>query len=1419
MDKKRAALFIFLMLCAVGFPSELVLAQSGPPTPSEQQSKAVDISQARYIRDADPSIRIQSEQVPGGRIDRALDIVRALYYVERDQPGQSSGGLGPNASARAYLSTRASRFGMDPALDDLAEVSTIATTYSQHVTYQQTVNGVPVYGRYIKVNMNRAGQVTMVLNGYAPHLKPFANTPQTPTLSSADSWSRAAAALDLHDVAHTDGTLMVYPSDPPRLVWRMVAWPRSPMVELEVIVDARTGDVVHSLPLSTHSHAPAEGKGAMHGASSSFGPTPPSVDALPEVLPHAVPAEPVTAVQRVTGSGLVYDPDPLTSSGSFYGAPFIDSEDVNNPQLDGELRRVDLLDIELGSDGLYRLRGPHVQIVGFTERGSVNYEPPAEGQPDAFNYTRENTFFEAVNAYFHVDKSQRYIKSLNIGRDIQNVSIELNPHGFPFEDNSRYFPESNLLVFGLGGVDDAEDAHVVWHEYGHAVLEGSAPGLLATPVDPEARAFHEGWADYWTASYLRSLVEEGAEGRQDWRSLFKWDSGDGQIWRGRVVDFVGTYPDDIFCDDGGFSCQVHADGLLWTTTMMEVYDFLGREETDRLNLTSHAYLVRSFTYMDAAVALVQADIDINDGANVPMLVDVLSRRGLVDPATFAPIGAHEPLTWIEDAGARVPVEVEAVGVASAIENVYLVYNRVNSTVLDTLELSLRSGNTYEGVFTVPDTEGEVTYFIAIEDAAGRTTFLPQIGDGSSYQFVIGPDNEAPTIAHIEIPELALIEWPTSVVANAEDNLGVDSMFVDYVVNDPRGGLFGEGTFALERTNGSFEAAFPASLYDVEPGTIVSYRLRAVDSSRAVNEAVLPESGFFTFNLVVREGFFRDYDFEQPIQGIAVSGEWDLGSPAYGARLARSGTAAWATNTAGPYQANSQQSSLQLPSMNLTEVEEAYLVFWHWYDTEHRGDATPESSDAVIWDGGNVKLSVDDGASWSVVEPVSGYNGRIASARDNPMEGEAAFGGDSYGWRRALIPIPVGAPVRLRFDFGTDAGVQGASLDHAGWFIDDVSIVTLLPEDEETPVLVTLPEELLVQRAGDLLPVVAASFEDDTGVASVIAEYTHENAGVTLGEGQFRLRMDSTSLTGFYGSFPVDPGSVEIGDVITYQFRVQDFDENEARYPDPMGGTPLRIEYRLQEALDVFADFNPTGQWAFEDEAWSLNQETQFEPLSSLVLGPLDLPSNVDEMQFAIAHTYRFATGNGGNLKISTDGGNVWRVVAPEGGYTGRLPDEEPTPVGMRDQEVFIGSQTGNSTAMFDLLSYAGQQVWLRVDYGASQDGGLTEAWTVLDASLSYSTLVLVDGGFDIPRSSTLHANYPDPFQTTTIISYTLDRGSPVEIDVYDTIGRRVALLVSEEQQAGTYSVTFDGTSLAPGLYLVRLQTNQEQLVETMVLVR
>ena len=80
-------------------------------------------------------------------------------------------------------------------------------------------------------------------------------------------------------------------------------------------------------------------------------------------------------------------------------------------------------------------------------------------------------------------------------------------------------------------------------------------------------------------------------------------------------------------------------------------------------------------------------------------------------------------------------------------------------------------------------------------------------------------------------------------------------------------------------------------------------------------------------------------------------------------------------------------------------------------------------------------------------------------------------------------------------------------------------------------------------------------------------------------------------------------------------------------------------------------------------------------------------------------------------------------------------------------------------------------------------------------------------------------NYPNPFNPNTVIPFTLEKGGLVQLEVFDLLGRKVATLVNEELQRGSHSFSFDGTSLSSGVYVYRLQQNDQVLTRSMTLIK
>ena len=90
---------------------------------------------------------------------------------------------------------------------------------------------------------------------------------------------------------------------------------------------------------------------------------------------------------------------------------------------------------------------------------------------------------------------------------------------------------------------------------------------------------------------------------------------------------------------------------------------------------------------------------------------------------------------------------------------------------------------------------------------------------------------------------------------------------------------------------------------------------------------------------------------------------------------------------------------------------------------------------------------------------------------------------------------------------------------------------------------------------------------------------------------------------------------------------------------------------------------------------------------------------------------------------------------------------------------------------------------------------------------------------EVPSSFSLSQNFPNPFNPTTIIKYQIKENSFVSLKVFNALGREVSTIVNEKQNVGTYSVTFDASSLASGIYFYKLTSVNLSETKKMILIK
>ena len=283
-----------------------------------------------------------------------------------------------------------------------------------------------------------------------------------------------------------------------------------------------------------------------------------------------------------TGSGTVFFPNPVAQLGI---QTLTDQKDADYAALQPAYEEVALTNL----DGSGYLVGDWANVRA--ETGTPAYSPT-----NTFDYHRNDDRFEQVMAYYWVTEAQKYIQSLGFGDTRRAVNkesqdIRTNQYGV---DNSFSWDKHDYLRFGKGGVDDAEDAEVILHEYGHAIQDSQVAGF---GVGPEAGGIGEAFGDYWAVT-VSNVIAPTADTPcvADWDSVSYTSTVPHCL---RRVDTNAHYPENL-------GSEVHRNGLIWSRALWDIRQALGHVQADTLILEAQFSFTADTTMPAAATATVAA---------------------------------------------------------------------------------------------------------------------------------------------------------------------------------------------------------------------------------------------------------------------------------------------------------------------------------------------------------------------------------------------------------------------------------------------------------------------------------------------------------------------------------------------------------------------------------------------------------------------------------------------------------------------------------------------------------------------------------------------------------------------------------------------------------------------------------------------
>ena len=256
------------------------------------------------------------------------------------------------------------------------------------------------------------------------------------------------------------------------------------------------------------------------------------------------------------------------------------------------------------------------------------------------------------------------------------------------------------------------------------------------------------------------------------------------------------------------------------------------------------------------------------------------------------------------------------------------------------------------------------------------------------------------------------------------------------------------------------------------------------------------------------------------------------------------------------------------------------------------------------------------------------------------------------------------------------------------------------------------------------------------------------------------------------------------------------------------------------------------------------------------------------LSFAVSDANLFAGTACGGVFLSTDNGTSWTDV-----NEGDLTSQCVYSLTVKDSNLFAGTYQGyvwrrplsemivpveltNFTAKtngadvildwstatelnnsgFEVQKKSGSEEWYSI--GFIQGSGTTQQrhnYSFTDYSISpgiYSYRLKqtdFDGSFEFspevevevssPKEFILEQNYPNPFNPSTAIRYSLPVQSRVILKIYDVLGREVATLVDDIQDAGFRTVEWDANGIASGMYFYRIVAGDIRAIRRMVLIK
>lgn len=453
------------------------------------------------------------------------------------------------------------------------------------------------------------------------------------------------------------------------------------------------------------------------------------------------------------------------------------------------------------------------------------------------------------------------------------------------------------------------------------------------------------------------------------------------------------------------------------------------------------------TYPDGSKALMTPFIDLREAIHDPgkFNLSILGDMGWINTRII-----HKPSGDTEENLTQMMLSAEIRSdTLYNKDKVGLVFSFNNFKTSDTIYLVQEpQTNLFKAPVSIPAYNSDLQYYFFTEDCFKRIYKSPSLNEFMRYESFIGRDTVKPIVSHTPLKYCLQTLDTLSFTALADDNIGVDSVYIEYRIGS------GSQKYLGMKKNGSYDykASISARLMNLAGADSVRYRIFAVDSAKIPNISVSPESGFYAFPVEkissVTDRYISDFSNAGPDFfniGFTISKPDNFTE--YG------------LHTKHPYESpETDNGSIEYTAMLRHPVkfeESGLFINYNEVVLVEPGEPGSVFGSQDFYDYVIMEASKDFGKTWNPLEPgydsryytdwAKNYNDYVSSQTMNSTYvGTESMLRKHTIYYRPSATITAGDTLLLRFRLFSDPYANGW-----GWVIQDLKLNALINDVEKT----------------------------------------------------------------------------------------------------------------------------------------------------------------------------------------------------------------------------------------------------------------------------------------------------------------------------------------------------------------------------------